>query len=117
MKMLFSFMQKLILFILRLTTFVIYACSFAAMILFTATLSINIWIVFGTSFLLGYIFLRNLLRNQEIILIIYQASLLVYRFFMTGYLPVGFELAAEVTYPESEGTACGLLNTSAQVSA
>jgi FLVCR family feline leukemia virus subgroup C receptor-related protein len=34
---------------------------------------------------------------------------------MTGYLPVGFELAAEVTYPASEGTACGLLNTSAQV--
>ena len=34
---------------------------------------------------------------------------------MTGYLPVGFELAAEVTYPASEGTACGLLNTSAQI--
>jgi hypothetical protein len=34
---------------------------------------------------------------------------------MTGYLPVGFELAAEVTYPEPEGTSCGLLNTSAQV--
>lgn len=34
---------------------------------------------------------------------------------MTGYLPVGFELAAEVTYPASEGTSCGLLNTSAQV--
>jgi FLVCR family feline leukemia virus subgroup C receptor-related protein len=59
------------------------------MILFTFTLNINIWVVFGTSFLLG--------------------------FFMTGYLPVGFELAAEVTYPESEGTSCGLLNTSAQV--
>jgi MFS transporter, FLVCR family, feline leukemia virus subgroup C receptor-related protein len=34
---------------------------------------------------------------------------------MTGYLPVGFELVAEVTYPEPEGTSCGLLNTSAQV--
>lgn len=34
---------------------------------------------------------------------------------MTGYLPVGFELAAEVTYPISEGTSCGLLNSSAQV--
>ena len=34
---------------------------------------------------------------------------------MTGYLPVGFELAAEITYPEPEGSACGLLNTSAQV--
>lgn len=37
------------------------------------------------------------------------------RFFMTGYLPVGFEMAAEITYPESEGTSAGLLNASAQV--
>ena len=37
------------------------------------------------------------------------------RFFMTGYLPVGFEFAAELTYPESEGTSSGLLNASAQV--
>lgn len=34
---------------------------------------------------------------------------------MTGYLPVGFEFAVEITYPESEGTSSGLLNTSAQV--
>ena len=34
---------------------------------------------------------------------------------MTGYLPVGFEFAAEITYPESEGTSSGLLNLSAQV--
>ena len=34
---------------------------------------------------------------------------------MTGYLPVGFELAAEITYPISEGTSSGLLNTSAQI--
>ena len=38
-----------------------------------------------------------------------------FRFFMTGYLPVGFEFAAEITYPESEGTSSGLLNASAQV--
>jgi len=37
------------------------------------------------------------------------------RFFMTGYLPVGFEFAAELTFPESEGTSSGLLNASAQV--
>ena len=36
-------------------------------------------------------------------------------FFMTGYLPLGFEFAAEITYPESEGTSSGLLNASAQV--
>jgi MFS transporter, FLVCR family, feline leukemia virus subgroup C receptor-related protein len=59
------------------------------MLLFTFTIEINIWIAFGTAFLLG--------------------------FFMTGYLPVGFEFAAELTYPESEGTSSGLLNTSAQV--
>lgn len=35
-------------------------------------------------------------------------------FFMTGYLPVGFEFAAEVTYPEPEVTSSGLLNASAQ---
>ncbi len=36
---------------------------------------------------------------------------------MTGYLPLGFEFAAEITFPESEGTSSGLLNASAQVSA
>merc|ERR1712008_512412 len=36
-------------------------------------------------------------------------------FFMTGYLPLGFEFAAEITFPESEGTSSGLLNASAQV--
>ena len=39
----------------------------------------------------------------------------VFRFFMTGYLPVGFEFAAELTYPEPEVTSSGLLNASAQV--
>lgn len=34
---------------------------------------------------------------------------------MTGYLPVGFEFGAELTYPEPEGTSSGLLNASSQV--
>ena len=38
-----------------------------------------------------------------------------HRLTMTGYLPVGFEFAAELTFPESEGTSSGLLNASAQV--
>nr|XP_033806776.1 feline leukemia virus subgroup C receptor-related protein 2 isoform X3 [Geotrypetes seraphini] len=38
-----------------------------------------------------------------------------YKFFMTGYLPLGFEFAVELTYPESEGTSSGLLNVSAQI--
>ncbi|CAG2123606.1 unnamed protein product, partial [Medioppia subpectinata] len=36
-------------------------------------------------------------------------------FFMTGYLPLGFELAAEISYPQPEGTSAGLLNASAQI--
>ncbi|XP_066533612.1 feline leukemia virus subgroup C receptor-related protein 1 isoform X2 [Hoplias malabaricus] len=38
-----------------------------------------------------------------------------YKFFMTGYLPIGFEFGVEITYPESEGTSSGLLNAFAQV--
>lgn len=34
---------------------------------------------------------------------------------MTGYLPVGYEFAAELTYPEPEGTTAGMLNLSMQV--
>ena len=34
---------------------------------------------------------------------------------MTGYLPIGFEFAAEITYPAAEGTTSGLLNASAQI--
>ena len=40
---------------------------------------------------------------------------LFFRFFMTGYLPLGFDFAAEITFPESEGTSSNLLNASAQV--
>lgn len=70
-------------------TSVFYIGSLLTMIIFTATLKINIYMLFGTISLLG--------------------------FFMSGYLPVGFELATEVTYPEPEGLSCGLLNSSAQV--
>lgn len=34
---------------------------------------------------------------------------------MTGYLPVGFELAAELTYPAPEGTSSGMLNAGSQI--
>jgi MFS transporter, FLVCR family, feline leukemia virus subgroup C receptor-related protein len=37
-----------------------------------------------------------------------------FSFFMTGYLPLGFEFAAELTFPLAEGTTSGLLNGSAQ---
>lgn len=71
----------------KLVAIIFYISSFLSMCLFTATLKVNIYIIFGTSALLG--------------------------FFMTGYLPVGFELATEITFPESEGNSCGLLNTAA----
>lgn len=34
---------------------------------------------------------------------------------MTGLLPVGFELAAELTFPEPEGTSSGMLILASQV--
>ena len=40
---------------------------------------------------------------------------MLFSFFMTGYLPIGFEFAAELTFPAAEGTMSGLLNASAQV--
>ncbi|KAM6133106.1 choline/ethanolamine transporter FLVCR2 [Phoenicopterus ruber ruber] len=72
------------------TTLVVYIMSLVGMIAYTFTLSLgHLWVVFVTAGMLG--------------------------FFMTGYLPLGFEFAAELTYPESEGTSSGLLNVSAQV--
>lgn len=46
---------------------------------------------------------------------LYLASITL-GFFMTGYLPLGFEFAAEITYPHPANTPAGLLNLSAQVS-
>uniref|UniRef100_A0A8C0FCY4 FLVCR heme transporter 2 n=1 Tax=Bubo bubo TaxID=30461 RepID=A0A8C0FCY4_BUBBB len=72
------------------TTLVVYTMSLVGMITYTFTLSLgHLWVVFLTAGMLG--------------------------FFMTGYLPLGFEFAAELTYPESEGTSSGLLNVSAQI--
>jgi MFS transporter, FLVCR family, feline leukemia virus subgroup C receptor-related protein len=53
------------------------------------------------------------LSNGHIFVVYITSSLL--GFFMTGYLPVGFEFAAELTYPEPEGTSSGLLNAGAQI--
>uniref|UniRef100_A0A8C5BD07 Major facilitator superfamily (MFS) profile domain-containing protein n=1 Tax=Gadus morhua TaxID=8049 RepID=A0A8C5BD07_GADMO len=72
------------------TTLVVYFMSLVGMVVYTSTLSLgHLWVVFVTAGSLG--------------------------FFMTGYLPLGFEFAVELTYPESEGTSSGLLNCSAQV--
>ncbi|XP_056333711.1 feline leukemia virus subgroup C receptor-related protein 2 [Danio aesculapii] len=72
------------------TTLSVYLLSFVGMLIYAFTLNLgHLWLVFVTSGVLG--------------------------FFMTGYLPLGFEFAVELTYPESEGTSSGLLNCSAQV--
>lgn len=72
------------------TTLGVYIFSLLGMLIFTFTLGAGyIIVIYITSGFLG--------------------------FFMTGYLPVGFELAAELTYPEPEGTSAGLLNAGAQV--
>ncbi|XP_077781693.1 choline/ethanolamine transporter FLVCR1 [Podarcis muralis] len=72
------------------TTLVVYILSFVGMVVFTFTLDCgHLVVVFVTGGVLG--------------------------FFMTGYLPLGFEFAVEITYPESEGTSSGLLNASAQI--
>uniref|UniRef100_A0A803XX09 FLVCR choline and heme transporter 1 n=1 Tax=Meleagris gallopavo TaxID=9103 RepID=A0A803XX09_MELGA len=72
------------------TTLIVYILSFIGMVVFTFTLDLGyLIVVFVTGGVLG--------------------------FFMTGYLPLGFEFAVEITYPESEGTSSGLLNASAQI--
>ncbi|XP_046878199.1 feline leukemia virus subgroup C receptor-related protein 1 [Hypomesus transpacificus] len=74
----------------KMTTLLVYVFSFMGMLVFTFTLDLNnIYIVFVNAGVLG--------------------------FFMTGYLPLGFEFGVEITYPESEGTSSGLLNAFAQV--
>ncbi|KAJ8667149.1 hypothetical protein QAD02_008811 [Eretmocerus hayati] len=62
---------------------------------------------------LGMIVFSFTLDLGHIIIVYITASLL--GFFMTGYLPVGFEFAAELTYPEPEGTSAGILNAVVQV--
>ncbi|XP_046904807.1 feline leukemia virus subgroup C receptor-related protein 2 isoform X2 [Hypomesus transpacificus] len=72
------------------TTLAFYILSLVGMVVYALTLNLGqLWVVFVTSGALG--------------------------FFMTGYLPLGFEFAVELTFPESEGTSSGLLNGSAQV--
>ncbi|KAJ8008659.1 hypothetical protein DPEC_G00080720 [Dallia pectoralis] len=72
------------------TTLAVYLMSFIGMLVYSFTLDLgHLWVVFLTAGALG--------------------------FFMTGYLPLGFEFGVELTYPEGEGTSSGLLNCSAQV--
>ncbi|XP_034231839.1 uncharacterized MFS-type transporter C09D4.1-like [Thrips palmi] len=68
----------------------LYCLSVVALAAFTAALfSGTIWIVYITGGLAG--------------------------FALAGYVPVGFEFAAELTYPASEGTSSGILSAAAQL--
>ena len=64
-------------------------------------------------FITGLVLYAFSLHFGQIELVYLCAGLL--GFFMTGYLPVGFDFGVEITFPESEGTTSGLLNASAQV--
>ncbi|XP_060947784.1 feline leukemia virus subgroup C receptor-related protein 1 [Limanda limanda] len=74
----------------KMTTLIVYILSFVGMVVFTFTLDLH-----------------------SIILVFFTAGAL--GFFMTGYLPLGFEFGVEITYPEPEGTSSGLLNAFAQM--
>ena len=80
------------------------------MVAYTFTFKLGyISVTFITAGATGYFFFSF---PSCVIIIIYAN---VIRFFVTGYLPVGFEYAAELTYPEPEATSSGLLNMSANL--
>lgn len=76
----------------KLIIVLIYLFSLLSMVLFTLVLELfnQVWLLYLVSATLG--------------------------FFMTGYLPLGFEFAAEITYPHPANTPAGMLNLLAQVS-
>lgn len=47
--------------------------------------------------------------GNNVLLVWYRAHLR-YRFFMSGYLALGYEMCTEYTYPESENISAGILN-------
>jgi len=73
----------------KLTTLICYGLTLVFMVLFTMLVS-------QANIIWDFVFISAL------------------GFFMTGYLPIGFEFGAELTYPESEATSSGLLNCAAQ---
>ena len=67
------------------------------------------WVTIITYVLtLGFMaLLTGLLSQANIVLDFCLIAIL--GFFMTGYLPIGMEFAAEITYPISEATSTGVL--------
>uniref|UniRef100_A0A1B6DEC6 Choline/ethanolamine transporter FLVCR1 n=2 Tax=Clastoptera arizonana TaxID=38151 RepID=A0A1B6DEC6_9HEMI len=60
--------------------------------------------------MLGFTFA---LRSQHLALVYFTSGFL--GFFMNGYLTVGYEFGAELTYPHAECTSSGLLNASGEL--
>uniref|UniRef100_H2Z1Z5 Major facilitator superfamily (MFS) profile domain-containing protein n=1 Tax=Ciona savignyi TaxID=51511 RepID=H2Z1Z5_CIOSA len=90
----------------KTTTVGIYVLSLVFMVVFIFTLPVQmLWLDYLTIGVLGIV-----MRLIEFIIKPQFSN----SFFMTGYLPIGFEFAAEITFPESEATSSGLLNVSAQ---
>ena len=63
--------------------------------------------------LIMYMVWTYILQQGNLILDFIIAGLL--GFFMTGYLPIGFEFASEISWPESEATSSGFLNLAAML--
>ncbi|KAI1294696.1 putative MFS-type transporter -like protein [Halotydeus destructor] len=58
--------------------------------------------------------LYGLLLKTKVLWTLYPISIFL-GFFTNGYLPIAFEFAAEITYPEPEGTSTGMLMVSSQI--
>lgn len=90
---------------------IIYIFSLIGQIAFTCTLFFKIqWAVFLSATILGYVlkFLQMIKCNsKKLILLVFS-----YRTFCQLCFVVGYEICAEITYPEPEETAASLLNAS-----
>ena len=99
----------------RETTLAVYGLAAVGMVAYTFTFALEeIAVTFTTAGMVGYSHIMLFIILFHVCMIV-NFSQNLFRFFMTGYLPIGFEFAAELTYPEPEGTSSGLLNASAQV--
>ena len=99
----------------KLTTLVTYTLSLVFMIAFTYAIDledINI-----DYFIIAALGTYQKAKSINLRLNEYESQSIetIKGFFMTGYLPIGFEFGAEITFPESEASSSGLLNCSAQI--
>uniref|UniRef100_UPI0035900140 heme transporter FLVCR2-like isoform X2 n=1 Tax=Myxine glutinosa TaxID=7769 RepID=UPI0035900140 len=124
----------------KMTILVVNILTFIAMVVYTFTMDLgHIWVIFITAGLLGSTSAANnklpfrcTAKRGPCISILsasWPQKMKIHnifeqplhgecgssRFFMTSCLPIGFEFAAELTYPHSEGISSGFMNASSQV--